>query len=504
MGLTVSFEVLNQLGTPLMYSETLANRPAFGIAGRIFFRTDSPFGIYRDTGSAWDLISSAGGADTNIYNTDGTLTANRTVSSGGFSLTINPSTTFATTLTAAIGSGAVSAFGVNTLSYAAAFSSSSLGSVYGAIGGFNLQTFAGSATFANANIAAANSSINSVDFSSASSTITMTQASGLRAMAGHINMFQYQGTNSGTITHAAVIQNLGFYRPPAASGILTITNAYGFLLNDLNDYGAGFIFTNRWGIYQAGASEKNFFAGNTLVGSTTDAGEKLQVTGTGRISSTFLTQGLLTSTANAYIESNSINGTPYIGIKSTDVIGFNQDWRIQKAARGALGLGHYLSIYDVNQNVEKVNVFTGATGGVGIFTTTNNGYALEVNGSVNTGTLSASNTTLNGGASTILSFPNFSFTTFSTSFRLTASVMMGVINTTDNSLILSNTDLGGTSAVASALLELKSTTRGFLPPRMTTTQKNAIATPNAGLIIYDSTLNKLCVYTTAWETITSI
>ena len=60
MGLTVHFEVLNQLGTPLLYSATLANRPAAGIAGRIFFRTDSPFGIYRDTGTAWDQISGSG------------------------------------------------------------------------------------------------------------------------------------------------------------------------------------------------------------------------------------------------------------------------------------------------------------------------------------------------------------------------------------------------------------------------------------------------------------
>lgn len=57
---------------------------------------------------------------------------------------------------------------------------------------------------------------------------------------------------------------------------------------------------------------------------------------------------------------------------------------------------------------------------------------------------------------------------------------------------------------ASAKLQIDSTTRGFLPPRMTTTQKNAIATPSAGLIIYDSTLAKLCVYTTAWETVTSV
>jgi hypothetical protein len=59
MALTVHFEVLNQLGTPMMHSATLANRPAAGIAGRIFFRTDSPFGIFRDTGSAWDQISGA-------------------------------------------------------------------------------------------------------------------------------------------------------------------------------------------------------------------------------------------------------------------------------------------------------------------------------------------------------------------------------------------------------------------------------------------------------------
>jgi len=57
------------------------------------------------------------------------------------------------------------------------------------------------------------------------------------------------------------------------------------------------------------------------------------------------------------------------------------------------------------------------------------------------------------------------------------------------------TKLGASSApVASALLEMVSTTKGFLPPRMTTTQKNAIATPASGLVVYDTTTNKLCCY----------
>jgi hypothetical protein len=64
---------------------------------------------------------------------------------------------------------------------------------------------------------------------------------------------------------------------------------------------------------------------------------------------------------------------------------------------------------------------------------------------------------------------------------------------------------GNVATNASAALEVISTTKGFLPPRMTTTQKNAISTPATGLVLYDTTLNKLAVYTgSAWETVTSL
>jgi len=64
--------------------------------------------------------------------------------------------------------------------------------------------------------------------------------------------------------------------------------------------------------------------------------------------------------------------------------------------------------------------------------------------------------------------------------------------------------VGASSIDSSAVLQSDSTTRGFLPPRMTTTQRNAIASPAAGLIIYNTTTAKLNVYTTAWEAITSL
>jgi hypothetical protein len=65
--------------------------------------------------------------------------------------------------------------------------------------------------------------------------------------------------------------------------------------------------------------------------------------------------------------------------------------------------------------------------------------------------------------------------------------------------------IGTTTLIDSSKLTVDSTFQGFLPPRMTTVQKNAIGTPAAGLIVYDTTLNKLCVRTAAaWETIQSI
>ena len=47
---------------------------------------------------------------------------------------------------------------------------------------------------------------------------------------------------------------------------------------------------------------------------------------------------------------------------------------------------------------------------------------------------------------------------------------------------------------ASAMLDISSTTKGLLAPRMTTVQKNAIATPASGLLVYDTDLAKFNYY----------
>jgi uncharacterized protein (TIGR02145 family) len=49
--------------------------------------------------------------------------------------------------------------------------------------------------------------------------------------------------------------------------------------------------------------------------------------------------------------------------------------------------------------------------------------------------------------------------------------------------------VGGTTSSSSAELDIQSTTRGLLPPRMTTAQRSAIVTPAKGLLVFNTTLN---------------
>jgi hypothetical protein len=59
-----------------------------------------------------------------------------------------------------------------------------------------------------------------------------------------------------------------------------------------------------------------------------------------------------------------------------------------------------------------------------------------------------------------------------------------------------------TAPKASAILELSSTTKGFLPPQMTTAQKNAISSPANGLMVYDTDLARPCFFNGAtWITL---
>ena len=76
-----------------------------------------------------------------------------------------------------------------------------------------------------------------------------------------------------------------------------------------------------------------------------------------------------------------------------------------------------------------------------------------------------------------------------------ATAQMTIFNT-------GNVGINTTTDVSSSKLTIESTTQGVLFPRMTTTQKNAIASPSAGLMVYDTTLNLMALYNgTTWTTL---
>ena len=63
-----------------------------------------------------------------------------------------------------------------------------------------------------------------------------------------------------------------------------------------------------------------------------------------------------------------------------------------------------------------------------------------------------------------------------------------------------STGFGTTTPDASALLDISSTSKGFLPPRMTTTQRNAISSPAEGLQVYDNNFHDLFSFNgSSWE-----
>lgn len=74
------------------------------------------------------------------------------------------------------------------------------------------------------------------------------------------------------------------------------------------------------------------------------------------------------------------------------------------------------------------------------------------------------------------------------SFELGYSEKMRIEGSTDN------IGIGTSTPNSSAKLDVSSTTKGFLPPRMNDTEMNSISSPAQGLMIFNTSVNAVCVY----------
>lgn len=65
-----------------------------------------------------------------------------------------------------------------------------------------------------------------------------------------------------------------------------------------------------------------------------------------------------------------------------------------------------------------------------------------------------------------------------------------------------NVGIGTTTPNSSALLDLNSTTKGLLLPRLNNTQMFAIQNPASGLVVFNTNYNELCHYNgTTWRSL---
>jgi hypothetical protein len=96
----------------------------------------------------------------------------------------------------------------------------------------------------------------------------------------------------------------------------------------------------------------------------------------------------------------------------------------------------------------------------------------------------------NLGSSSITAYDNDGNIALQASNNGNRSIVLKGLGASGAVLIGNITTANGTSY--SAILQADSTTQGFLPPRMTTAQRTAIASPVNGLIVFDTDLQNLC------------
>jgi len=372
--------VLNQFGSPSLNSNTIANRPAAGQTGRLFVSTDTLV-LYRDNGTSWQVVS-ATGATQNLEQTttngntttkgifagasgsltDGfllevlgrtklTATSGNTVYIGLPNITPNSATfdvfgyssfrlftdaaanigsimrnDFAINLNANITTGDPSA-SINQLT----LTCNSIASIGNATGGL---IYAGAGLNKNT----------ITDAGTADSTITLTQNSGIFALSPLQSISEYTGLGGTNITHYAGLVINGV--KATAGSALRIVNNYQLLINSSQQFSGSTTVTNRWGIYQAGANDYNYFASKVLIGTTTSDSSLLNVNGS------------ITA-----IEA-SITNQGFFG--SALYVGYN-------------GVG-YAQLYLNVQGVATAFTVNGATLGTGAHTTSGNHLPIKING----------------------------------------------------------------------------------------------------------------------------
>jgi hypothetical protein len=325
-------------------------------------------------------------------------------------------------------------------------------------------------------------------------TLTTTGTSGAATLVGNtLNIPQYTGGGGGGMSIGGTITSAtaGSILFAGTSGVLAQNNA-NFFWDDTNI---------RLGIGSTTLGSSLQINGNSAIGysaSTAAPTNGLAVSGNVTIGTTTIanaTTDILTISKNfndttKLIISNTTSGTnanPRLSLISNTTAGYVE------MGKNSAGAGGYKTLV-----ANAAFIYNATAGNITILNDSSTGNINFAAGGSSTSTfiLNSSN---NLGLNT---------STIGSRLQVNGNAAIGYSASTaapTNGLAVSGqVGVGINSPVTTAALQVSSTTQGFLPPVMTTTQKNAITSPATGLVVFDSTLGKLCVFSGTWQTITSV
>jgi hypothetical protein len=502
----IDLSILNQRQTPAFYADVLANRPAAGFIGRIFVSTNT-FEFYRDNGTGWDLIGGPGagtitgsgaagqvtywngastvtgdnglfydsvndrlgigtttpGAAIDAHSTQNViLQLNQTTATNNTKIAFQNSGTALWRIGNNYGGGTNSfvvtdaALNINRFSVLPSSGQTFVGDVVTSSGLFVVNSNSG-----DAHIVALGATAPSIRVRNAGTGATLQFGLGLATTTNNF----IQGSTGGEFcifNDSLTAQPILFGIKDAGSGntleAARISAARNFLINTITDTGFRFNCNGTARIV------------NTLtIGSNGVAAGRIELSRSAAVPSGYFYMSgnnLVIENASSEIIFNN-NGFDRATFKSTGNFLINT----------TTDAGYKLDVNGTSRFTGQLDVFSGA---VNFRVNNNSGYVQIGFGST---------VFLNYNATEVYCGSQYAYFNSGVQFRFLGVGLFGNVG----------------SPNTSAQLQADSTTKGFLPPRMTTAQKNAIGTPATGLVVYDTTLNKLAVFTGVnWETVTSV
>jgi hypothetical protein len=258
--------------------------------------------------------------------------------------------------------------------------------------------------------------------------------------------------------------------------------------------------------------------GNLLLGTTTESGlYKLDVNGTARVQGTTTITGSTTA-ASAIARGANITSTLVAAANSDVLVGLDINPTFTNGAfTGVTNLalrvnGATSTFQNSGQLTLNLQSTSTTTSGLNILSGTS-AVSVYVRGSGQNGNMGLPN---NSAELNVFQKSAFGIILNGGSYFAigqSSGEQLRLVSSTGNLLIASTTDNGtdklqvtgsavigtATTVAASAQLQVTSTTKGFLPPRMTTTQRDAISSPATGLQVYNTTTNTNDFYNgSAW------